>query len=389
MKTALFMGSTLAWVSIVSGCGGRVDADHRAPEAPPPTSVRAAWPMRGRDAAHTSRAEPAVTTTTPYRSWELALGEVLRASPVIAADGTIYAATEHSLHAVSASGVEKWSAPISFPNEEPPSPAVTSDGLVVVRNDQRLAAFSADGVLAWKLELPQGVLSSATPGPDGAIYVAEASGPLLVISAQGELQKTLGPGGAEGRYSTPALRSDGTLTFIQVDTFGSEAWGFALDGTPKFDVHGIGPVYAYQACPVASETATYVAADGGIVALGAAGDISWKTVGDSNNVSPALGSDGTLYASFGTKLSAIHPDGTIVWSADLGDWVRAVSLAGDGAIYAAAGGHFAVLDPSGAAVNTINVGSAVTSKIVIDRDGTALFGLENGKLRALSPGVTP
>ena len=273
MKNALFAGPLLAWVSILSGCGGQVDADRGLPPASPPASVAAAWTMRGRDAAHTSRAEPDVAPT-PYRSWELALGEVLRASPVIATDGTIYAATQHALHAVSASGVQKWTAPIAFPNAEPPSPAVTSDGLVVVRNDQRLEAFSADGVLAWKLELPQGVLSSATPGPDGAIYVAEASGPLLVISAHGKLQKTLGPGGAEGRYSTPALRSDGTLTFIQVDTFGSEAWAFALDGTPKFDVHGIGPVYAYQACPVAAETATYVAADGGIVALNASGEVA-------------------------------------------------------------------------------------------------------------------
>ena len=112
-------------------------------------------------------------------------------------------------------------------------------------------------------------------------------------------------------------------------------------------------------------------------------------VGDTNNVSPALGSDGTLYASFGTKLSALHPDGTIVWSADLGDWVRAVSLAGDGAIYAAAGEHLAVLGASGALANTINVGSAITSEIAIDRDGTAVFGVENGKLVALSPGVTP
>jgi PQQ-like domain len=389
MKKAVLGGIGLIWALVGTGCGGRVDAEVGGPEPAPPAKLTAAWPMRGRDAAHTSRAASPVTPTVPYRSWQLSLGEVLRSSPVIAADGTIYAATAHALHAVSASGVEKWSAPIAYPDAEPPAPAVTPDGLVLVRDAQRLDAFGSDGALAWTLEIAHGALSSATVAPNGTLYAAEASGPLLEISADGVLLGTLGPGGSDGRYSAPALRKDGTLTFVQVDTFGSEAWAFAADGTPRFDVHGIGPIYGYQTCPVAGETATYIAADGGIVALGVSGDVSWSVVGDSNNESPALGSDGTLYAPLGGKVTAIDPGGATLWSAVLGDWVRAVSLAGDGSIYAAVGDHLDVLDDRGELVNSINVGSPITSEIVIDRDGTAVFGTESGVLEASSAGLTP
>ena len=141
-----------------------------------PSSGPAPWPMIGQGPAHQSRSVSKMAPSASRRTWELSLGEALYSSPVIAADGTIYAATEHALHAVSASGTQKWAIPIQYPSKEAPSPAIGTDGTVYVKNGNALDAIDPAGKLKWEVQFPSGVLTSPTIAENGTIYIATTDG---------------------------------------------------------------------------------------------------------------------------------------------------------------------------------------------------------------------
>ncbi len=383
MKLAL-----LLFFTSLLGCGAQVDVAAAGGDPPPTkngdTAVTVSpWPMLGQGPAHAARSLSAVTTAGPHRSWELSLGEALRGSCVIAADGTIYAATQHALHAISPAGTEKWTAPIQLPGEEPPSPALGPDGAVYVKSGKALVAFDPGGAPLWHVDFPEGVLSSPTVTADGTIYVARGDGGLAVLSPTGSVQTTVG---AEPnvRHSTPAIAADGTMTFMRVDTYLTEVWAFGPAGAPGFDVKKVGSVYGYQAYPVSgADGTTYVATDEALAALDSMGDVVWSHPSSSNNMGPAVAADGTLYPSWGYPLTALHPDGTVAWSYDGGPgaYGASVAIAADGTIYSG-GDRLYRVSPAGALLGVVDVGSPIASRLAIDADGTALFGAEDGKLYA-------
>lgn len=370
------------------GCGPQVDITPAVGDSLPTKDAgnegpASPWPMLGQGPTHQGRSLSAVTTAGPHRSWELSLGEVLRGSCVIAADGTIYAATEHALHAVSRTGEETWSVPIQLPKEEPPSPALGPDDAVYVKSGKALVAFDPSGALLWQTDFPEGVLSSPTVLLDGTIHVSKGAGGLAALSPTGTVQPTLAPD-VKGRYSTAAVAPDGTLTVLRVDTFDTHVLAFGPSGAPSFDAQKVGPVYGFQAYPVSAAGGTaYVATDNELVALSSTGDVLWRHASPSNNAGPAVAADGTLYPSVGSPVEALHPDGTVKWSYDGGPLAHghSVAIAADGTIYAV-GDRFYRVSPEGALVGVVDVGSPITSQLAIDTDGTALFGAENGNLYA-------
>ena len=337
--------------------------------------------MLGQNASHQSRSPSAVAASGARRSWEVDLGEVVLGSCVIAADGTIYAATEHALHAVSPEGVAKWAFPLKFPDEEPPSPALGADGTIYVRNDDAFAAIRPNGTLKWEAPLPHGVLSSPTVASDGTIYVADTSGPLFALSKTGSVLETFGLD--DGRYSTPIIVDEQTITFLQVDTFVTEVFEYRRDGVLGFRVKNVGAVYGYQAYPVSgADGSTYVAADGHVVALSPSGERLWDYQNESGNVGPAIGSDGTLFLP-ARPLTALHPDGSVAWKYEAGGkaYARSVAVASDGIIYAA-GDRLYTLYPNGELIKIEDVGSEIRSAIAFDSDGTAIFGAADGRIYA-------
>jgi len=369
---------------VVDAAPGTSGTSGETPTTPTqPSDARAPWPMMAQGPTHQSRNASASTAQGNHRSWELPLGEVLYGSCIIAADGTVYAATQHALHAVSPAGIEIWTVPVDLPAQEPPSPAVGPDGTVYLRNGTALDAFGPGGALQWEAQFPHGTLSSPTIAADGTIYVSEHDGALTALSPDGSVDATLGSGGVEGRYSTPAIAGDGSLTFMQVDTFGTEVWSFGPDGALRFDAKDVGPVYGYQAYPAAgADGSIYLAADGKVVALSSTGARLWDYLIASNNAGPAVAADGTLYLP-SAPVTALHPDGTLAWDHAGGQGVYAgsVGVAADGSVYAV-GDRLYVLEAKGALVRVVDVGSPVSSKLAIDDDGTAFFGAEDGKLYA-------
>jgi hypothetical protein len=367
------------------GCGAQVeDAGGTSGDPlPKPTAPAHPWPMLAQGATHRGRNISGGTTRGPHRSWDLVLDAPVFGSCVIAADGTIYAATEHALDAVSPAGEVRWSTPISLPGDEAPSPAIDAAGRIYVRDGDRLAAFEPSGDRAWSLGLANGILGSPTIGLDGTIYVSQPSGPLLAITPNGVVANSFAPA-TDARYSTPVVAANGSLTFMQVDTFGSEIWSFEASGRQRFHVTSGGPIYGYQAYPVEGPGGiVYIAPDSGVMAVGSTGAIAWQRPYTSDNFGPAIGADGTVYPSYGNPLLALAPDGTPKWNVDLGwnGFGESVAIAADGTI-AWGGDKLYRLDPDGTLVATVDLGSAIVSRLAVDDDGTVIFGTGDGRLHA-------
>jgi outer membrane protein assembly factor BamB len=386
--------------------------------------------MIGQGPEHPSRSLSKTTPSASPRSWALSLGEVLYASPVIAADGTIYAATEHALHAVSSSGIEKWSLPIQYPAAEPPSPAIGPDGTVYVSSGLALEAIHPDGTQKWAVQFPSGVLSSPTIIADGTIYVATSDGGLVALSPDGSIKALVAalPPDASwrmSRFSTPAVAADGTLWVRSWNEPFSDSLSEAVtlwlapNGMMlNYYLAGYPTLQAYPTTSV--DGATYVSGSSGLDARDAAGNYLWQVVwsftsetmqGNFSNL--AASANGTVYIALhgacalprtglGPCVTAYYADGTmsptqgvttgvtafdasgrVDWTFATGAnvWIGSLSVASDGTLYAA-GSQFYRLGEGGKVVGMTDLASPCISPIAIDDDGIAVFGTADGNLYA-------
>jgi outer membrane protein assembly factor BamB len=324
----------------------------------------------------------------PHRSWDFPLDGSLRSSCAIAKNGTIYATTQHTLYALSEAGTLAWSAPVSPENA---APALGADGTVYVANagtgTVALDAFGPDGSLKWETPI-QGSpelqnLSSPTIASDGTIFVGTMSGPLTAVSPDGSIRWTAGD--PYGRYAAPVIAGDGTLFTMELSSFASHAEAFAPDGSRLLSVL-VGATYSYTDYPVLGAAgALYVPVARGLFAMTLTGTRLWTQAreDDFTESLPAVGSDGTIYVSGAGIVSAIRADGTLAWTYAEGtaDHGGPVALGSDDTIYVG-GNKLWMVSPAGILLRTFDVGSATSSSLAIDADGTVLFGGEDGKLHA-------
>ena len=102
--------------------------------------------------------------------------------PVIAPDGTIYAPASDGLYAIHPDGSLKWQLSSSMINT---APLVGNDGTVyaVFQNGMLYALEPQDGSEKWSLDLLSFVGSSPAMGPDGTLYIATLNGDLFAFSS--------------------------------------------------------------------------------------------------------------------------------------------------------------------------------------------------------------
>lgn len=124
----------------------------------------------------------------PGRSMELN-----HATPVISADGTIYfGTTEGVLYAIDSFGTAKWTLPLE--NYLRATPVIAQDGSLFVASGNSLRVISADGKILSKNNIGIGADCSPTLGPDGTIYVATSEGKVLAFEgAHGPLMNSPWP----------------------------------------------------------------------------------------------------------------------------------------------------------------------------------------------------
>lgn len=179
-------------------------------------------------------------------------------------------------------------------------PTIGHDGRVYVGINaggrRNFFALNANTLGAeWEIALEGGITTSAAVGWDGALYVGTATGTFYCLNPRdGRIvwQRTVG-----GVRCSPVIGLDGHLYVAAGGSQGKHLAALSL----------------------------------------ASGQEQWRVATGEVTLTPAIGSDGTIYCGddLGVLL-AIHPNGAVRWSADLGRSVTSgITIGEDGTVFAA------------------------------------------------------
>jgi outer membrane protein assembly factor BamB len=104
-----------------------------------------------------------------------------RASPVVAADGTVYFASgDGTLYAVDPFGTTKWTVSVGGPLIA--TPVLAQDGAIFAVGGLQLWAISAEGHVLSRTDVGYGGEASPTLATDGTIYIATLDGRVIAFT---------------------------------------------------------------------------------------------------------------------------------------------------------------------------------------------------------------
>ena len=99
------------------------------------------------------------------------------ASPLVAADGTIYYShADQHLYAFDSFGSQKWALDLHEYN--PSTPVLAADGTILLIAGRNLLAVSPAGKIVAKVDVGDSVIASPTLAPDGTIFLVTGGGKL-------------------------------------------------------------------------------------------------------------------------------------------------------------------------------------------------------------------
>lgn len=274
----------------------------------------APWPLTGGDIGRTGHSA-FKGPRTPKLRWSSPYGQYFQnfgSSPAVAADGTVYV-TDLSgrLHAFAPDGTEKWARP-GFDGYA--GPAIGCDGVVYAWGKQTtsiptpdqsvLVAMAPDGTTLWRRERTTKFSyfdTSPLPAPGGRV-VHGADG-LYSFELDGGLDWQLGIIGTP----RPSARSDGTV--VTAVLFSDDAGDAGISAT--LAVGRDGSILWQDATRVGwgllSPDGTYYSANQtlGLAAFSPSGQQTWQI--DVPVIAPmALGPGDTLYAPTKAGLERVH-----------------------------------------------------------------------------------
>lgn len=352
---------------------------------------------------------PAVAGTL---AWSEQTGPIW-SSPAMAPDGTIYVVARKTarLYAYQPDGTLEWSRSYGANSPEVMSgPSVGADGTVYLRvwshgtqTDFLYAIEPEDGEIRWSFNTvydpEDDVLfpSSSSPavGADGTVYITTLGGGLLALNSQLQLQWINWTSGFYSQTpSTPVIGEDGT---IYVGTSDGYMVAVAPGGRTKWAFH-TGTIVNSSAGFGADGT-VYVNGRSRMHALNPDGSLLWTSTpyGTSwvpSASSPVVGADGTVYAAGqwyngGGMLSALiafdPADGSERWRHPVGIQYSAPAVAQDGTVYVTSWDRkLHAVNPDGSLKWAYTTGQMIwNSAPLIDDDGTVYFGSTDGHFYAV------
>jgi len=229
------------------------------------------------------------------------------------------------------------------------------------------------------------IYASPAIGADGSVYVADNSGILAAVKADGVVKWATATdfldfidGGAI------AIGANGDLHF---GTYFGDFYAYTAGGTKQWIYSTESEIWAAPA--IGADGTLYVKTDDGqLNAFTPDGVRKWQlAVPGATYTSPVIGQDGTIYlASAGdAALYAITPDGKQKWRAELGASVySSPAIGADGTLYLGNyDGRFFAIGSNGVRRWQFDTGSPLSGSAVIDGRGYVYFGSYNKKLYAL------
>jgi len=303
---------------------------------------RAVWPMYRGDVQRTGQSRfkgPAAMRV----KWEVNLGSVIVAAPIVDRDGTLYVLAGNTLSAVGSSGERLWSHDLARSGHAR-KPGKSSEGYT-----------PQSGVLA----------------PDGTLYQALGGhlACILAVDTRPQAEKRLKwvAKGEETRSSV--LLVDGVF----VTGWREGVWALDVNNQAAVKWRREGPYYVSSSVALNHEgTTVYIGgSDGKLHALDLqTGELRWSAGRRKKGKVrlPERDAQGSVIRHFTTaghipEAPAVGPDGTIYF----GSW--------DGHLYAAS--------PEGAVRWAIDLKDRVTSAPAIGADGRVLVSTFEGMLRAV------
>lgn len=153
-----------------------------------------------------------------------------------------------------------------------------------------------------------------------------------------------------------------------------------------------GSIYFKGGASFAADGTAYIGGqDDFLYAINPNGTLKWKfQIATSFRGTPAVGSDGTVYASSTDAFYAVNPDGTLRWTFETAPNARHLNtpaLASDGSIYFASNtGALFGLNPDGSLKWSAEFANAALSGVAVGFDGTVYvpvdYGYDGGALKA-------
>jgi outer membrane protein assembly factor BamB len=332
--------------------------------------------------------------------WEFATGGVM-SSPVRDANGNLYVTAVNGIYAealtgkffaVSPAGLKLWE--FSVEQVEFGTPVLATNGLAYLGG--------TDGQI-YAVRTEAGLGSS--PWPEAAHdpqHTARARQIVPIPGAPDPLSATYLTRITDVRLTWPSV-----LGAVSYQLFRATTSNLA-DATPLTEVTGQlahddksavpGIAYTYWvSAKNGSGTGPFSSPATGIRRQGVPGEMLYEyPVGGPVVGTPAIGTDGTIYAAvgllwtngraYGNLLAAMLPDGTFKWQYNLpGAAQSAPTLAADGTIYVGVPTGVWAFNPDGSKKWDFTMGNAVASTPALGEDGMLYFGANDAKFYAIEP----
>jgi hypothetical protein len=269
--------------------------------------------------------------------------------PTLGADGTIYsaggvgAAPSAALFAILPNGTPKWqSAPVNDASFALRGAIVVTPTRVYVRSATRLNAYNtSDGVNVLSVAVPNAGTAAPTlaQAPDGSLYTASSvepgpnAGELTALNVDGSVRWSR-PVGRDPRI---AIGDTGNIyvsqNVTQVPAQAARVTAFDSAGNTIWSVDIPGGASRVSAPAVTASGTVYVGTSDGLLRALIPGNPGWAlNVGPAvADHRPAIGGDGTIYASAGTTLVAASTAGVLKWSAPTAG--GPISIAPNGTVF--------------------------------------------------------
>jgi outer membrane protein assembly factor BamB len=360
------------------------------------------WPMFQHDERHTGQsASNGPSTGTVRIKWARKFSAIVRTSPAIGVDGTIYIGVGNApICALNPNGAVKWctNEPGYVVTPLMSSPAVDRAGRIYMgERGNDTWAVAPDGDVLWRFSIPYDGDTLSSPAIDpvnGRIYTAcgcVGNGTLYALDPAGVEQWHFKVGDSV-HGSSPAIGPDGTVYIISGPGRLHALTPGAQGASRKWPAVQIGSNTKYGSPAIGDDGTIYAPSESGIKAIDPDdGHQLWAfaTQGGVNTTPGIAASDGTIL--FGTTAGcfyALHPDGSQKWQACGlgGQFLSGTAIGANGLSYSATtdGWVYAFHPANGAIVWQHKIGKVQWSSPAIGAGNALIIGSQDHKLYVLA-----